>query len=118
MTDKNSKSSKQKSAVGLKYKQGNQDGEQSSGATSAAPTIIAKGFGDLAEEIITLARQNGVLVHEDPYLSDFLATLDLGQEIPDQLYHVIAELIAFSYVLQGKFPDSWAKMHGKVSKNV
>jgi flagellar biosynthesis protein len=109
MSDKSSKMPKQKSAVGLKYQQNNQDG---------APTIIAKGFGDLAEEIIALARQNGVLVHEDPYLSDFLATLDLGQEIPEQLYHVIAELIAFSYVLQGKFPDNWAKMQGKVSKKV
>ena len=114
MTDKTQKKTKQKSAVGLKYQQSNQDGS----VTDGAPTIIAKGFGDLAEEIITLARQNGVLVHEDPYLSDFLATLDLGQEIPDELYHVIAELISFSYVLQGKFPDSWAKMHNKVSKKV
>lgn len=119
MTNKSAKSPKQKSAVGLKYQQSNQDDAPSSeGSASGAPTIIAKGFGDLAEEIIALATQNGVLVHEDPYLSDFLATLDLGQEIPDQLYHVIAELISFSYVLQGKFPDSWAKMHGKVSKKV
>lgn len=119
MTDKTSKKPKQKSAVGIKYQPSNQDGSSNDEASSgSAPTIIAKGFGDLAEEIVTLARQNGVLVHEDPYLSDFLATLDLGQEIPDQLYHVIAELISFSYVLQGKFPDSWAKMHNKVSKKV
>jgi flagellar biosynthesis protein len=125
MTDKTR--TKQKSAVGLRYQQNNQTeplkpdgaGAGAVGASSSgAPTIIAKGFGDLAEEIIALARQNGVLVHEDPYLSDFLATLDLGQEIPDQLYHVIAELISFSYVLQDKFPDSWAKMHHKVSKKV
>jgi flagellar biosynthesis protein len=124
MTDKTSKMPKQKSAVGLKYQQSNQDRAPSVGVLhegtpfGGAPTIIAKGFGDLAEEIIALARQNGVLVHEDPYLSDFLATLDLGQEIPEQLYHVIAEIISFSYVLQGKFPDSWAKMHNKVSKKV
>jgi flagellar biosynthesis protein len=129
MTDKPTKKPKQKSAVGIKYNQssdaGTSSGEDLTGgapsggaASTGAPTIIAKGFGDLADEIITLARQNGVLVHEDPYLSDFLATLDLGQEIPDQLYHVIAELISFSYVLQGKFPDSWAKMHNKVSKKV
>ncbi|MDP5031772.1 EscU/YscU/HrcU family type III secretion system export apparatus switch protein, partial [Paraglaciecola sp.] len=96
---------KNKSAVALKYQQGE---------ASTTPTVIAKGFGELAQEIVELAKQNGVLVHEDPYLSDFLATLDLGQEIPDQLYHIIAELIAFSYVLQGKFPDSWAKDFGKV----
>jgi flagellar biosynthesis protein len=40
-------------------------------------------------------------------LSELLGQLDLGQEIPEGLYHVIAELIAFSYVLQGKFPNSW-----------
>ncbi|MEO9945823.1 EscU/YscU/HrcU family type III secretion system export apparatus switch protein [Paraglaciecola sp.] len=109
MKDTSTSNKKQKSAVGLKYNQEN---------AKSTPTVVAKGFGDLADEIIALARDNGVLVHEDPYLSDFLGTLDLGQEIPDQLYHVIAELIAFSYVLQGKFPDSWAKSHGKVSKKV
>mgnify|MGYP003677990959 FL=1 len=100
------KEPKNKSAVALKYHQGEE---------SSTPTVIAKGFGDLAQEIIDIAKQSGVLVHEDPYLSDFLATLDLGQEIPEQLYHVIAELIAFSYVLQGKFPESWAKQFGKIS---
>lgn len=97
---------KNKSAVALKY----QLGEKTS-----APTVIAKGFGELAQEIVDLAKQSGVLIHEDPYLSDFLATLDLGQEIPDALYHIIAELIAFSYVLQGKYPESWAKEFGKIS---
>ena len=73
---------------------------------------------DLADEIIAVAKQNGVMIHEDQYLSEFLTTLDLGQEIPEQLYYVIAELIAFSYVLQGKFPDSWASLHKKISKSV
>lgn len=89
------KKSKPKSAVGLKYEKG------------SAPQVVAKGFGDLADDILELARESGVLIHEDPQLSEFLARLDLGQEIPEELYHVIAELIAFSYVLQGKFPDSW-----------
>jgi flagellar biosynthesis protein len=96
---------KTKSAVGIKYQEGDEN----------APKIIAKGFGELADEIILLAQESGVLVHEDPYLSEFLARLDLGQEIPEQLYHVIAELIAFSYVLQGKFPESWAKSQHKLS---
>jgi len=96
----------QKSAVGLKYEEGE------------TPTLVAKGFGDLAEDIIALAKENGVLVHEDEHLSEFLSRLDIGQEIPPELYFVIAELIAFSYVLQGKFPDSWAKLHNKISKHV
>ncbi|AEP30598.1 EscU/YscU/HrcU family type III secretion system export apparatus switch protein [Brumicola nitratireducens] len=93
-----------KKAIGLKY-----NTEENN-----SPTVIAKGFGDLADDIIKLAKQSGVLIHEDPYLSDLLARMDLGQEIPENLYHVIAELIAFSYVLQGKFPESWSNVHSKV----
>lgn len=106
---KDTRDNSSKSAVGLKYDQSTE---------GQAPTLVAKGFGDLAEEIIALAQQNGVLIHEDPYLSEFLVQLDLGQEIPETLYHVIAELIAFSYVLEGKYPDSWAQQHDKVSKTV
>ncbi|MCV2883309.1 EscU/YscU/HrcU family type III secretion system export apparatus switch protein [Aestuariibacter sp. AA17] len=98
-----------KRAVGLKYTQGDK---------KDAPKVVAKGFGDLADEIIAAAKAHGILIHEDPHLIDVLARLDLGQEIPEKLYTVIAELIAFSYVLQGKFPDSWAKTHNKVSKKV
>jgi flagellar biosynthesis protein len=93
-----------KKAIGLKY----------TTAENNSPTVIAKGFGSLADEIIELAKQNGVMIHEDPYLSDLLARMDLGQEIPENLYHVIAELIAFSYVLQGKFPESWSNVHHKI----
>lgn len=93
-----------KKAIGLKYNREEND----------SPTVIAKGFGDLADEIIKLAKENGVMIHEDPYLSDLLARMDLGQEIPENLYHVVAELIAFSYVLQGKFPDSWSNVHKKI----
>jgi flagellar biosynthesis protein len=93
-----------KKAVALKYNSDDTD----------SPTVIAKGFGDLADDIIELAKQNGVMIHEDPYLSDLLSRMDLGQEIPENLYHVVAELIAFSYVLQGKFPESWANVHNKI----
>ena len=107
MTENKSKDAKTaKSAVALKHNEGD---------NKNAPQVVAKG---LADEIIALAKQSGVLIHEDPYLSEFLASLDLGQEIPEELYHVIAELISFSYVLQGKFPESWAKDYNKVSKKV
>ena len=98
-----------KKAVGIHYD------ESKPGST---PEIVAKGFGDLAEQIISLAEQNGVLIHQDPDLSEFLLQLDLGQEIPEALYHVIAELIAFAYLLEGKYPESWALQHNKVSKKV
>ncbi|MFT6270667.1 MAG: flagellar biosynthesis protein [Alphaproteobacteria bacterium] len=89
-------------AIALKYRQNNSLNESKS-----APKIVAKGHGTVAQEIIAIAEQHGVLVHKDDELSKLLGQLDLGQEIPEGLYHVIAELIAFSYVLQGKFPSSW-----------
>ncbi len=101
------KDSKQR-AVALKYQQ-NQ--------ASSSPKVVAKGDGKVANDIIELAKQHGVLVHEDEELSQLLAHLDLGQEIPEALYHVIAELISFSYVLQGKFPSSWENVHQKIDFN-
>ncbi len=90
------------SAVALKYAEGE----------GKAPEVVAKGFGNLADEIIALAEQAGVLIHPDPELAQVLNQLDLGQQIPPQLYHLIAELIAFSYLLQGKFPQHWQNKTG------
>jgi flagellar biosynthesis protein len=93
-------------AIALKYQQ-NAGPSANGTANKGAPKIVAKGHGNVAEEIIALAEEHGVLVHKDDELSQLLGQLDLGQDIPEGLYHVIAELIAFSYVLQGKFPSSW-----------
>jgi flagellar biosynthesis protein len=92
----------EKSAVGLSY-----DG-------AGAPKIVAKGHGPLADEIIRLAREHGVLVHEDENLNRLLQQMELGSEIPSELYLLIAELIAFSYVLQGKFPENWQNIHQRI----
>ena len=91
-----------KSAVGLSY-----DGQ-------GAPKIVAKGHGALADEIIRLAKEHGVLVHEDQNLNRLLQQMELGSEIPQELYLLIAELIAFSYVLQGKFPENWQNIHQRI----
>lgn len=76
-----------------------------------APTIVAKGHGELADEIIALAREHGVLIHEDEALNQLLRQMELGDQIPKELYLIIAELIAFSYVVQGKFPEQWTNIH-------
>lgn len=106
------KTSPNQRAVALKYSQ--YQGKTSSPDNKAAPKIIAKGTNEVAQKIIDLAEEHGVLIHKDDELSEVLAQLDLGQEIPEALYHVIAELIAFSYVLQGKFPDNWSNIHKQI----
>ena len=78
-----------KSAVALAYTQ-----------TDAAPRVVAKGRGVLAEQIISRARENGVYVHESPELVSLLMQVDLDQRIPPQLYVAIAELLAWLYRLE------------------
>ena len=72
-----------------------------------APKVTAKGQGDLADQIIALAQENDVPIHEEPELVQLLANVELGNEIPEALYIAVAEIIAFVYMLKGKFPDSY-----------
>jgi flagellar biosynthesis protein len=65
-----------------------------------APRLVARGDGHVAERILALAREHGIAVHEDRALVDVLARLDLGSEIPPELYRAVAEIIAFVYRLQ------------------
>jgi flagellar biosynthesis protein len=79
-------------AVALKYAPG-----------ATAPTVVAKGRGLIADEIIARAKEHGIYVHESPALVALLAQVDLDQHIPPQLYVVIAELLAWLYrVEQGE----------------
>jgi flagellar biosynthesis protein len=76
-----------KKAVALKY-----DPENGS-----APTVIAKGQGVIADEILRRAQENGVPVQEDSSLVEVLSKLDLDQEIPPELYNLVAEVLSFVY---------------------
>ena len=89
-------------AVALKY---------SKKRAKSAPEVVAKGSGKTAEEIISIAKLHEIMLHKDETLLEALATLDIGQEIPENLYLIIAELISFSYLLQGKFPEKWNNVH-------
>lgn len=69
---------------------------------TAAPRVVAKGYGTLAETIIQTAKDNGLYVHESTELVGVLMQLDLDQQIPPELYVAIAELLAWLYELEGK----------------
>lgn len=66
----------------------------------AAPKIVAKGRGLIAEEIISRAKEHGVYVHESPELITLLMQVDLDEHIPPQLYVAIAELLAWLYRIE------------------
>ena len=69
-------------------------------AENRAPRVVAAGFGNLAREIVSVARQNGTPVIRDPELSVLAARLPVGREIPENLYHVIAGLFGLVYRLK------------------
>ena len=72
----------------------------------AAPRVVAKGNGLIAQEIIDRARAAGVYVHESRELVALLMRVDLDQNIPPQLYIAIAELLAWLYKLEQGGQDS------------
>ncbi len=69
--------------------------------TDAAPRVVAKGHGLVAEEIIARAKEHGVYVHESPELVSLLVQIDIDQHIPPQLYVAVAELLAWLYRIEG-----------------
>ncbi len=70
----------------------------------SAPLLTAKGEGRTAERIIALAKAHGIPIKEDPDLITILAKLDLGQEIPEEIYALVAEILAFVYTLNNAWP--------------
>ncbi|RKY00829.1 MAG: hypothetical protein DRP54_04800 [Spirochaetes bacterium] len=62
-----------------------------------APRLVAKGYDQIAEKIIRIAKENGVPVKYDDFLAEALIQLDIGDFIPEELYEVLAEVLAFVY---------------------
>lgn len=61
------------------------------------PQVVAIGRGHMAEEILRVAKQNGIPLHEDPGLVEALAMLDVSDYIPRELYAVIAEILSYVF---------------------
>ena len=79
-----------RTAVSLNY-----DGEH-------APRVTAKGNGLIGDNIVKLAYENDIPVHEDTALVQALSHIELGDEIPENLYLAVAEILAFIYYLEEK----------------
>lgn len=81
-----------KKAVALKY-----DSDSAN-----APVIVASGQGEIAQRIIEIAREAGLHITSDPTLSELLAKVPVGHEIPEELYQAVAEVLAYVYRLNNR----------------
>lgn len=86
---------KSKKAVALKYEPGER----------TAPVMVAKGKGHIADLILERAKENGIPVQEDSSLVEVLSKLDIDQEIPPELYTLVAEILSFVYRSDRKARD-------------
>lgn len=86
-------------AVAIKYDAG----------TMAAPRVVAKGADILAKKIREIAVLHGIpIVERKPLAQALYRTVDVGQEVPEQFYKAIAEILAYVYQLNGRSPPKKA----------
>ena len=69
---------------------------------SGAPRVVAKGSGSIGEKIIEVARAHDVPIEENEVLAGALAHVELGDEIPAELYKAVAEVLIFVLRLSGR----------------
>ncbi len=87
-----------KRAVALQYGVGN-----------GAPVIVASGMGHLAEKIVEVATDNGVPVYEDNSLATVLSQMELGKEIPPELYEAVVEIYLYFLNFDPEDPEKYRR---------
>ncbi len=84
---------------------------------SAAPRVVAKGRGIIAEAIIARARDNNIFVHQSKELVSLLMQVDLDKDIPPALYRAVAELLAWLYHIENQQATNTVPPHIVASKS-
>ena len=87
---------RRKTAAALRYRRD----------ADAVPRVTASGRGAIAEKILKLAQEAGIPIREDASLVEVLARLDVGSEIPPQLYRAVAEILAFVYRMDPQWKET------------
>ena len=69
---------------------------------SGAPRVVAKGRGSLGAKIIEVAKAHDIPIEENEVLAGALSNVELGDEIPAELYKAVAEVLIFVLRLSGR----------------
>jgi flagellar biosynthesis protein len=79
------------------------------GAGNGAPVIVASGMGHMAEKIVEVATDNGVPVYEDASLATVLSQMELGREIPEELYQAVVEIYLYFLEFDPNDPEKFRR---------
>jgi flagellar biosynthesis protein len=69
---------------------------------SGAPRVVAKGRGTIGEKIIEVAKAHDIPIEENEVLAGALSNVELGDDIPAELYKAVAEVLIFVLRLSGR----------------
>ncbi len=72
-----------------------------------APVVSDQKTGEAAQKLIQQALEMGIPIYENPQLLEQLSELQMGQQVPTELYQLIAEILAFAFFIQGKAPPNY-----------
>ena len=69
---------------------------------TSAPRVVAKGKGTIGAKIIELAKAHDIPIEENEVLAGALSHVEIGDEIPEELYKAVAEVLIFVLRLSGR----------------
>jgi flagellar biosynthesis protein len=69
---------------------------------TGAPRVVAKGRGSIGAKIVEVAKAHGIPIEENEVLAGALSNVELGDEIPAELYKAVAEVLIFVLRLTGR----------------
>jgi flagellar biosynthesis protein len=79
----------------------------------AGTKVLAAGYGEIAKQILAIAKAEDIQLHQDNNLAQLLARIPTGEEIPKDAYQLVAELLAFLYRADQDLAENTSRTHGK-----
>ena len=68
-----------------------------------APRVLASGKGLLADKIVAIGEEKGIFIQEDKDLVHLLSQVEIGQNIPTEMYQAVAELLSLVYKINSEY---------------
>ena len=69
---------------------------------TGAPRVVAKGRGTIGAKIVEVAKAHDIPIEENELLAGALSKVEIGDEIPEELYKAVAEVLVFVLRLSGR----------------